>query len=231
MEKKPLVPAEPLVVTRLPIALRCLFCRDSLARGEALFCAACLAPHHEACFQDHGHCCAPGCLEQRWVRPGDLRPARRLRVASLILLAATLASAVAAWREHARASAAASSLAELRAAHADQRKAFKECQMIIAGIEEVADSGTRFLAGPPVPEIDARVTAIKTDVHPELVLLDVGSDDKVEKGFHFSIYRGSEFVGKVVVEKVLRDRCGCRVLFTREGESMQQGDSAATRLQ
>ena len=39
------------------------------------------------------------------------------------------------------------------------------------------------------------------------------------------------FVGKVVVEKVLRDSCGCRVLFTKEGESIQVGDAAATRLQ
>jgi hypothetical protein len=59
----------------------------------------------------------------------------------------------------------------------------------------------------------------------------VGSDDKVEKGFHFSIYRGAEFVGKVVVAKVLKDTCGCRVLFVRKGETIRVGDSAATRLQ
>jgi hypothetical protein len=79
--------------------------------------------------------------------------------------------------------------------------------------------------------IDARVAAVKSNVTPELVLLSVGSDDKVEKGFRFSIYRGTAFIGKVVVEKVLRDSCGCRVLFTIEGAHILAGDSAATRLQ
>jgi len=87
------------------------------------------------------------------------------------------------------------------------------------------------LYGPPVPAIDAKVAAFRDDPPPGLVLLTVGSDDKVEKGFQFSIYRGAVFVGKVVVEKVLKDSCGCRVLFVKEGERIQVGDAAATRLQ
>jgi hypothetical protein len=79
--------------------------------------------------------------------------------------------------------------------------------------------------------IDARVIAVKADTTPALVLLSVGSKDKVEKGFHFSIYRGADFVGKVIVEKVLAESCGCRVLFTAEGVSVEAGDLAATRLQ
>jgi len=30
---------------------------------------------------------------------------------------------------------------------------------------------------------------------------------------------------------VLAGSCGCRVLFTKEGQTIQQGDSAGTRLQ
>lgn len=84
--------------------------------------------------------------------------------------------------------------------------------------------------GPPVPAIDGRVVAVKNDVEPALVLLSVGQEDQVEAGFRFSIYRDSIFLGKVVVERVLRDSAGCRVLFTVEGEQLLAGDAAATRI-
>ena len=87
-----------------------------------------------------------------------------------------------------------------------------------------------WIGGPPVPAIDAQVVAVKNDVQPGLVLLSVGSDDLVEQGFQFSIYREQTFVGKVVVERVLRDSAGCRLLFTAEGENVRPGDKAATRL-
>ncbi len=121
-------------------------------------------------------------------------------------------------------------IGDIRVAYNHARKGLKQDELRIAVGE---DEGCRFglVSGPPVPAIDARVAAVKSNVTPELVLLSVGSDDKVEKGFHFSIYRGTEFVGKVVVEKVLRDSCGCRVLFTSEGARILAGDSAATRLQ
>jgi len=122
-------------------------------------------------------------------------------------------------------------VADLRQAYAASRKDLKERSLDIAILEENSVNPRDLLMAPPVPSIDAKVAAVKNDVTPSLVLLSVGSDDKVEKGFHFSIFRGSEFVGKVVVEKVLRDSCGCRVLFTKEGLTVQQGDSAATRLQ
>lgn len=122
-------------------------------------------------------------------------------------------------------------LGDLRQSFADTRKTLREKETLIAMAEEAGVNFARLLPGPPVPPIDGKVAAVKDDMSPPLVLLTVGSDDKVEKGVHFSIYRGSEFVGKVVVEKVLKDSCGCRVLFTKEGQKIQAGDSAATRLQ
>jgi hypothetical protein len=121
-----------------------------------------------------------------------------------------------------------SDLAELRQDFATTRKNLKERKLMLALGEETRE---KLQAGPPVPLIDAKVAAVRADVTPQLVLLTVGSDDKVEKGFHFSIYRGSDFVAKVVVEKVLKDSCGCRTLYIRDGQSIQTGDCAATRLQ
>jgi len=122
-------------------------------------------------------------------------------------------------------------IGDLRVNYSDARKSLKEKETLIAMAQEHGVDFVALLSGPPVPAIDARVAAVKNDVQPGLVLLSVGSDDKVEKGFHFSIYRGNEFVGKVVVEKVLASSCGCRVLFTKEGATIQPGDCAATRIQ
>lgn len=85
--------------------------------------------------------------------------------------------------------------------------------------------------GVPVPSIRASVLATKGEASAQLVLLDVGVMDRVEPGFHFSVYRGAQFVAKVVVERVLRDSSGCRVLFAAEGQRVEPGDAAATRLE
>lgn len=122
-------------------------------------------------------------------------------------------------------------LGDLRGQYADTRKQLRDKELLIAMAEEQGVNFSRLLPGPPVPPIDGKVAAVKDDMSPPLVLLSVGSDDKVEKGFQFSIYRNSEFIGKVVVEKVLKDSCGCRVLFVKEGQKIQTSDSAATRLQ
>ncbi len=122
-------------------------------------------------------------------------------------------------------------IGDLRVNYTDARKTLKEKETLIAMAQAAGVDFVSLISGPPVPAIDARVAAVKNDVSPALVLLSVGSQDKVEKGFHFSIYRGSEFVGKVVVEKVLAESCGCRVLFTDGSKQIQAGDSAATRLQ
>lgn len=90
---------------------------------------------------------------------------------------------------------------------------------------------SRQLEGPPVPPIDAVVLEVGRTREPAGVRLSVGWADGVEKGYQFSVYRGSTFVGKVVVERVRAGSCDARVLFTREGESVQRGDAAATRLQ
>jgi hypothetical protein len=122
-------------------------------------------------------------------------------------------------------------LQDLRKEFADTRRALRDKELLISMAEGAGVNFELLVPGPPVPAIDGTVVAVKDDVSPPLVLLSVGSDDKVERGFHFSIYRGNQFVGKVVVERVLRDTCGCRVLFTAEGAKITANDSAATRLQ
>jgi hypothetical protein len=114
--------------------------------------------------------------------------------------------------------------------YADTRQSLKEKEAALATLEARGVHVKAILANAPVPRIDARVAAVRLDGKPALVLLSAGSDDQVEKGFEFSVYRGSDFVARVLVEKVQRDSCGCSVIFTREGDAIRVGDSAATRF-
>ena len=78
------------------------------------------------------------------------------------------------------------------------------------------------------PPIDAKV--VDVDTKEKLVVLSVGRDQKVEKGFRFTVYRGESFVGQVEVFAVYPDLSGARILFTKEGASVEQGDNASTSL-
>lgn len=90
---------------RLRITVSCCFCHDRLSREDAVFCAGCLAPHHEECFMTHGHCSAAGCGQTRLVRPDEappaaVRPSGRRRALGAAFGALLLASAgVAAWSQ------------------------------------------------------------------------------------------------------------------------------------
>lgn len=65
----------PGVTAPIRVALACVYCHDRLPCADVVFCAACLAPHHDDCFVAHGRCAAPGCDESRTVRPGEPPPA------------------------------------------------------------------------------------------------------------------------------------------------------------
>jgi hypothetical protein len=76
------------------------------------------------------------------------------------------------------------------------------------------------------PPIDALVSAV--DNTEKLVVLSVGKDQRVEPGFQFTVARGNSFIGKVEVIKVYPDLSGARIMFTKEGEEVRQGDKAFT---
>lgn len=85
------------------ISVACIYCHDGLTRHEARYCASCLAPHHAECFEAHGHCAAPGCVEVLTVQPSSGAPAQVVAPRLLpepprrrrrLLLAASAASAL-----------------------------------------------------------------------------------------------------------------------------------------
>lgn len=98
-------------------------------------------------------------------------------------------------------------------------------------IEAAKSAGIRFdtiFASEMPPAIHGRVAAVSPDVN--LIVLDVGADDKVKLGYEFTIYRGDKFIGKAQVQNVLDDMAGARVLFLQDGEQLQPGDLVSTRI-
>lgn len=81
-----------------------------------------------------------------------------------------------------------------------------------------------------MPAIPAKVLAVDKDVN--LVMLSVGRNDSVKKGYTFSVFRNEKFVGKVRVEKVYDDMCAGVILKNyKVGDAeIQEGDDANTRL-
>lgn len=74
------------------VAIACSFCKGKLAKTGAVYCAGCIAPHHEDCWEEHGRCAA--CAAREFVKSTiSVRPARRRRRGWLIATAGVLVGA------------------------------------------------------------------------------------------------------------------------------------------
>ncbi|MCI0587657.1 MAG: hypothetical protein L0323_12520 [Planctomycetes bacterium] len=78
------------------------------------------------------------------------------------------------------------------------------------------------------PLIQARVFKVLQEAG--LVALNVGSDDGVTRGFTFDVFNGANYKGRVTVETVDKKFCSARITLSRTGQTIAEGDRAATRL-
>lgn len=122
-------------------------------------------------------------------------------------------------------------LAEVRKDFTATKQKLIDAQLVM---DELERSGvpisTIVINHKPLPPIRGKVAGVRTEVNPALVLITVGKDDHVEKGFPFTVYRGNVFIGKIVVEKVMADSAGCRLLLPAPGQTIKAGDDVATVL-
>lgn len=79
-----------------------------------------------------------------------------------------------------------------------------------------------------MPEISAYIEEVNNELG--FVILSVGSDDNVKKGYTFSIYRGNSYLGEVQVDDVYPDRSAARIKFRVDGAQFQVNDKATTLL-
>lgn len=81
-----------------------------------------------------------------------------------------------------------------------------------------------------MPQIDGAVMNVSHAIEPGLVAINRGSDDGVKRGFTFDVYSAGQFKGRVRVETVQPDMCTAVILKTFAGRTIEQGDSASTRI-
>jgi chromosome segregation ATPase len=79
-----------------------------------------------------------------------------------------------------------------------------------------------------MPEIDAYVSDVNNEEG--FVILNVGSEDKVERGFTFQVYRGDRYLGEVVVDDLFPKSCAALIRSTVNGAQIQKNDRASTLL-
>jgi len=78
------------------------------------------------------------------------------------------------------------------------------------------------------PPIDAKVEEVNAELG--IVVLSVGSEDKVEHGFTFYVYRDSNYIGQVEVDKIYASKSSARINGAMSKDKIQPGDGATTRL-
>jgi len=93
-----------------------------------------------------------------------------------------------------------------------------------------ANTGAKLSDFKDVPEIKGAVLDVSTTVEPGLIALNVGKNSGVVRGYTFQIYDGKTYKGEARVEFVHADMCSAILISKVPGQTIRQGDSAATRL-
>jgi hypothetical protein len=63
-----------------------------------------------------------------------------------------------------------------------------------------------------------------------IVVLSIGRDDAVKPGYEFTVFRGSEYVARVVIDKVEKDFCSGYSKKEVEKMPISVGDDATTKF-
>jgi hypothetical protein len=93
-----------------------------------------------------------------------------------------------------------------------------------------ANTGAKVSDFAPVPDIDAGVLDVSMAVEPGIVALNVGSNQKVKRGYTFEIFDGKTYKGQARVEYVHADMSSAIITRKVAGQTIRTGDGATTRL-
>jgi len=119
-------------------------------------------------------------------------------------------------------------LGSLRQRHVDLAKKKAELEWIIVAIQDKLGIGIMKGVLKNVPQINGNVVGVSNRVN--LVVISVGEEDGVRVGFEFTIYRGSSYVGKLVVEKVFPRQAAARIILDKTKDRVQAGDKVSTHV-
>jgi outer membrane murein-binding lipoprotein Lpp len=118
-------------------------------------------------------------------------------------------------------------LGDLRKKHVELASKNQQLQFTLNAVQEqikipIADFLTK------VPNIQGAVVGVSSK-HP-IVIINVGEDDGVHIGFQFTVFRGREYVGKIVIEKVYPNQAAGRILEMYLKDKILVGDKVATKV-
>jgi predicted nucleic acid-binding Zn-ribbon protein len=77
-------------------------------------------------------------------------------------------------------------------------------------------------------KVDGAVLAV--DASTGLVMLNVGAEDGVKRGYSFDVWSGNQYKGQVQVMNVQPGMCSALIKSPVEGATIGQGDLASTRM-
>jgi len=81
-----------------------------------------------------------------------------------------------------------------------------------------------------MPPIEGKILAVEMGVQPGLVSINRGEAAGVKRGFTFEIFEGSVYKGQARVEYVYPEMCSAVLVRKVNGQTIRQGDGAATHL-
>jgi len=79
-----------------------------------------------------------------------------------------------------------------------------------------------------MPAVSGQVTGVDEGLN--IVLVSVGTDDEMEVGFTMTVYRGGEFIGQLIIDKVGEDWASGHMDRSLSKSFPVKGDQVATRL-
>jgi predicted nucleic acid-binding Zn-ribbon protein len=80
----------------------------------------------------------------------------------------------------------------------------------------------------PQEKVDAAV--LQVDAATGLVMLNVGSEQGVKRGYSFDVWSGNQYKGQVVVQNVQPNMSSATIKLPVKGTQIRQGDLASTRM-
>lgn len=92
----------------------------------------------------------------------------------------------------------------------------------------VEQTGVSLSSLAPQEKVDGSVLAV--DAKTGLVMLNVGSEQGVKRGYSFDVWSGNQYKGQVVVQNVQPNMSSATIKSPVQGTQIRQGDLASTRM-
>jgi septal ring factor EnvC (AmiA/AmiB activator) len=102
-------------------------------------------------------------------------------------------------------------------------------------LDEVATTLERYKKEYPpiqggVTMVPVRAVVQAADAKVDVYVVSVGSKDQVKVGYEFTVFRGSEYVARIVIDKVWKDYASGRTIPGTKRKDIQAGDECSTQL-